>query len=310
MTDITARQGNGLPVEPKQPVPNTEEKWTVRRVLHWTTEHLQKHGSETPRLDAEILLAFTRGCDRIHLYTRFDDELTDVERAKMRDLVKRRAAREPVAYLVGHREFYGVDFLVSADVLIPRPETETLVLETLELAKTLSQPRILDLGTGSGCIAVSLALNQPTAAITAVDISAEALEIAQRNAQRHHVNGRIEFLLGDLFAPLAADAKYDLIVSNPPYVRRGEIPTLQPEVRLHEPSGALDGGVDGLDVIRLLIDGAADRLTAGGALLFEFSPEQATPIREMLEADAHWTAVRIIKDLSRLDRIALARKAA
>ena len=159
------------------------EEWTVRRILDWTTAHLKQHGSDTPRLDAEILLAHARACRRIELYTHFDEPLTDAQRAVMRDLAKRRAKSEPVAYLVGHREFFSLDFRVTPDVLIPRPDTETLVVELIDAAKPLESPRILDIGTGSGCIAVAAAVNLPKAQITATDLSEAALAIARENAR-------------------------------------------------------------------------------------------------------------------------------
>ena len=178
------------------------DEWTVRRIIDWTTAHLKKHGSDTPRLETEILLAHARGCRRIELYTRFDEVLSEKERATMRDLVRRRAQSEPVAYLVGHREFFGLDFRVTPAVLIPRPDTETLVVELVDVAKPLAAPRILDIGTGSGCIAIAAAVNLPNAQITATDASEAALAVARENAANHKVVERIQFLSGDLFGPL------------------------------------------------------------------------------------------------------------
>ena len=181
---------------------NPADTWTIRRVLEWTTGYLSEHGSESPRLEAEILLAYAKQCPRIQLYTHFDDELSDEVRGRMRALVKRRADLEPVAYLVGHREFFSLDFEVNRDVLIPRPETELLVMEALEALKAAEvSGRVLDIGTGSGCIAIAIAHRAPTAAVTAVDISESALVVARRNAERHHVADRVSFLQGDLFAP-------------------------------------------------------------------------------------------------------------
>ena len=194
------------------------DEWTVRRIIDWTTAHLKKHGSDTPRLDTEILLAHARGCRRIELYTRFDEVLNEDERSAMRDLVRRRAQSEPVAYLVGHREFFGLDFRVTPAVLIPRPDTETLVVELLDVAKPLTAPRILDLGTGSGCIAIAAAVNLPAAQITATDLSDAALAVARGNAESHHVLDRIRFLSGDLFAAVAHEERFDVVASNPPYI--------------------------------------------------------------------------------------------
>lgn len=292
-----------------QPDSAAPERWTVRRILEWTTEHLRKHGSETPRLDAEILLAHARGCQRIELYTRYEEELTGEQRAVMRDLVRKRADAVPVAYLVGFREFYSLDFRVTPDVLIPRPDTETLVMELLQRAKDVPEAKILDVGTGSGCIAIAAAVNHPTAKLTAIDRSEAALAVARENAERHGVTERIRFLHGDLYAPLDPDERFDFVVSNPPYVREDELGSLQPEVRLHEPKTALLGGADGLDVVRRLVAGAAAHLVDGGRLLFEIAPEQAPAVRQLLENEPAFTDVRIIADLSRLDRVACVRLA-
>lgn len=287
---------------------SADDSWTVRRILAWTTAHLEKHGSDTPRLDAEILLAHARGCPRIQLYTRFDEVLSDAERAVMRDLVRRRAQSEPVAYLVGHREFFGLDFRVTPDVLIPRPETETLVLALLDRSKELPQPKILDLCTGSGCIAVAAAVQRREAQMTAVDVSAEALEIARQNVEKHKVLDRIRLVQGDLFAPLDHNVRYDVIASNPPYVAEGELETLQADVRLYEPRLALAAGTDGLSVIRRLVAEAPNYLASNGTLLFEFSPEQSSAVLEILQSNEAFTDSTIIKDLSGNPRVAVARR--
>ena len=173
-----------------------EERWTVQRLLEWTTAHLEKNGSESARLDAEILLAHARQCDRIQLYTRYDEELTTPERDHFRELVKRRARLEPVAYLVGFREFFGLNFIVSPDVLIPRPDTETLVMEANEFLKEKPNANVLDIGTGTGCIPISLATQNKTISLTAIDKSPAAIEIARQNAEKHQVSDRIQFLEG------------------------------------------------------------------------------------------------------------------
>jgi release factor glutamine methyltransferase len=283
--------------------PATADVWTVRRVLEWTIPHLKAHGSESPRLDAEILLAHARGCPRIQLYTNYDEPLTEGQRAVMRDLVQRRAAAEPVAYLVGHREFFGLDFRVSRDVLIPRPDTETLVVAGLEFLATRPQPRVLDVGTGSGCIAISLAVNAPNAILVATDQSAAALEVARENAARHGVDDRIRFVEGDLYAPLSVSEPFDLIVSNPPYIASAEIDTLAPDVRLHEPRAALDGGPDGLAIIRRLLADARAFLSPAGGLLIEISSEQAEAVTQLLAANGAFEDIRVIHDLSRQPRV-------
>lgn len=293
------------PNEPNRPgtAAAADDQWTVQRIIDWTTQHFRDHGCETPRLDAEILLAHVRRCERIQLYTHYADLLSPQERAAMRDLVKRRAKSEPVAYLVGHREFFGLDFHVSRDVLIPRPDTETLVMESLEVLKPLKSAEVLEIGTGSGCIAVALAVNQPAARITAIDISEPALEIARRNAARHRVEDRITFLLGDLFKPLPAEGRFDLIVSNPPYVAESEKGDLQADVVRHEPHQALFAGPDGLDILRQLVAQAGRFLNRNGWLLLELSPEQASAVKDLITADSDWRSVSVIDDLSGQARV-------
>jgi release factor glutamine methyltransferase len=274
----------------------TSDEWTVRRIIDWTTAHLKKHGSETPRLDTEILLAHARGCRRIELYTRFDDVLTEKERTTMRDLVRRRAQSEPVAYLVGHREFFGLDFRVTPAVLIPRPDTETLVVELLDVAKSLPAPRILDVGTGSGCIAIAAAVNQAAAQVTATDSSEGALSIARENAESHHVVDRVRFLSGDLFGPVGNE-RFDIVASNPPYIADHEKETLMNDVRKYEPHSALFAGPTGLEILFRLISEAPNHLVSGGALMVEISPEQASTVMERMESTGRYSGIRVIKDL-------------
>jgi len=273
-----------------------DDAWTVGKIIELSTGHLKKHGSDTPRLDAEILLAHVRGCPRIKLYVDFAEPLSEKQRTAMRDLVKRRSQHEPVAYLVGHREFFSLDFKVTHDVLIPRPETETLVLDLITTAKPLSAPQILELGTGTGCIAIAAAHALSKAQVTAVDISEQALAIATGNAEKHNVSGRITFLHGDLFAPLATGAKFDLIASNPPYVADEEIDSLPDDVRLHEPHLALKAGRRGLDVLTRIIADAPNFLNQGGVLLLEISPEQSADVTALLENRDAYTAIRVLKD--------------
>lgn len=284
----------------------SDDRWTVRRVLDWTTEHLKAKGSETPRLEAEILLAHARNCGRVQLYTQYAEELSDDERGRMRDLVNRRANREPVAYLVGHREFFSLEFRVTPAVLIPRPETETLVVELLERARELQPPRILDVGTGSGCIAVAAAVNLPSASVTAIDAGDAALAIARENAEAHGVAERITFLHGDLFAPLAAGTRFDVVVSNPPYVAEADFATLQPDVARHEPRAALVSGIDGLDMIRRLIAEAPGYLKPGGVLMLEIPPEQSGGVQAILHQNPRYDRVEVAKDLARSDRAVIA----
>jgi len=282
--------------------------WTIRRVLEWTTGYLAEHGSESPRLEAEILLAHARGCDRIQLYTHFDDELSEDVRGRMRALVKRRADLEPVAYLVGHREFFSLDFEVNSDVLIPRPETELLVMEALELLKGVAAPQVLDVGTGSGCIAVAIACHAPTTSVTAIDVSEAALTVAHQNAVRHRVDDRVSFRCGDLFAPLSATDVFDVIVSNPPYVASDDQTGLDPDVVRHEPHAALFAGGDGLTIIRRIIEAAPQHLRPEGTLLIEFSPEQADAITGLFKQSGRFEGVHILTDTSQLPRAVRARR--
>jgi release factor glutamine methyltransferase len=287
-----------------------DEPWTIGRLLMWTIDYLQKHGADSPRLDAEVLLAHARGCKRIELYTHFDETVPDDERAAMRELVQRRAKSEPVAYLVGGREFFSLELRVTPDVLIPRADTETLVVELLEQAKGIDSPRILDAGTGSGAIAVAAAVHLPSARVTAIDLSAGALAVARENAEMHNVADRIRFLHGDLFGPLNNGEQFELIASNPPYVRADEIDSLPPDVRLHEPLSALAAGPEGLDVIARLSADAPPFLVPGGRLLMEISPRQSAAVTRMLQSHGAYEDVRGVKDLSGGVRVMAARRRA
>lgn len=287
---------------------NADTSWTVKKILDWTITHLKQHGSESPRLDAEILLAHARDCQRIQLYTEYDTPLTPEERGIMRDLVKRRATLEPVAYLVGFREFFGIEFDVEPGVLVPRPDTETLVMTALELVKELESPEILDICTGTGCIPIAIATNARTAVLTAIEIDDTASQIAQRNIEKHDLTDRIVFLQGDLFAPLSADARFDIITANPPYVTDAEMDTLQPDVRLHEPHLALCGGPDGLSLVRRLITEAAARLTTDGTLLLEIGDQQSEAVTKLFLASGEFEPAQIVKDLGGHSRVVHARK--
>ncbi len=290
----------------------SEESWTIRRLLAWTTEFLAKHRAESPRLEAEVLLAHARGSKRIDLYTAFDEEPPEAIRTAFRDLVKRRSQGIPVAYLVGEREFYSLPFQVNPAVLIPRPETEFVVLGLLEAAKAggrrEAEFRIADVGTGSGILAVCAAKHLPRAHVTAIDISPAAMEVARANATRHGVAERIEFLEGDLLSVVPAEPKFDFIVSNPPYVSEAEFAALEMGVREHEPRVALVGGEKGTEIIARLIPQAAERLVAGGCFFCEFSPMIAAEVRRLVEADGRFGPPRITKDLAGHARVIAAER--
>jgi release factor glutamine methyltransferase len=288
------------------------DEWTLGRLLAWTTDYLKGQGAESPRLDAEILLAAAHGCQRIQLYTSFDEPADETTRQRFRELVRRRAEGTPVAYLVGHKEFYSLSFRVTPDVLIPRPETELLVVRLLDLAKRRGAESgsisIADVGTGSGIIAVCAARSLPQAEVTAIDFSSAALAIAQENAARHGVAERIEWLQGDLFAAVPADRRFDLVASNPPYVSSAEFDKLPVTVRNFEPRQALEAGPRGTEVIERLIPAAAERLTPGGWLLMEISPMIEQAVGKLLEHESTLDTHATIKDLAGLPRVVQARK--
>jgi len=238
----------------------SDEPWTIRRLLTWTKDFLLRKGAESPRLDAEVMLAHVLEWQRVELYTHYEEEIGEYARAAFRDLVRRRAEGSPVAYLVGRKEFYSLTLAVSPAVLIPRPETEFVVIEFLQLCKSIDSPRAVDIGTGSGCVAVACTHQHPSARFVAIDVSSDALAIASANASRHGVGERIDFRLGDALAPVASEAPFDAILSNPPYIPSAEIASLEPGVRDYEPHLALDGGPDGLRVVARIIDEAASLL--------------------------------------------------
>ena len=290
------------------PNPAAPPAWTVKALLQWTADFLKKKGVEAPRLEAQILLAHVMACPKIELVARSDEEPAEAEKAAFKDLIRRRVDGWPVAYLVGRREFYLLPFEVTPAVLIPRPDTETLVLEALNRLKGLAAPAVLDLGTGSGCIAVSVAHQAKAARVTAVDISPDALEVARRNAAAHGIADRTTFLAGDLFAPLPAGAAFDLIVSNPPYVTPGELAGLAPEVRDHEPRVALDGGPDGLAFYRRIAADAGRFLRPGGSVLVEVGWTQEPAVRAIFEARSELAVGPSVKDLGGRVRVVTARK--
>lgn len=278
----------------------TSRTWTIREVLDWATQDFAARGITSPRLDAELLVAKALGTDRVGLYLDLYRPLVDAERNEIRPLVARRREREPVAYILGHRDFYGRRFKVSPSVLIPRPDTETLVEHALACIPENAACRVLDVGTGSGVIAVTIAAMRPLAVVTATDISEAALEVAAENAERLQVASRIRFERADL---LGDAEQYDVIVSNPPYIARADLAALQPEIREHEPMTALEAGEDGLDVIKALLF-AAEAATANGAqILIEVGAGQAAPVAELAAARTAWRPVAVYPDLGRIDRV-------
>jgi release factor glutamine methyltransferase len=286
--------------------------WTILDLIRWTDERFGKEGLITPRLDAEVLLAETLGMDRVGLYTHFDQPVQPRELARFKKLIRRRLRHEPVAYIVGQREFWSLPFMVTPDVLVPRPETEILVMEAL---RVLSQPdqterriRILEMGTGSGVISVALAKELPSASVVATDLSEKALSIAAENALRNRVRERILFLQGDLFDPLERESIFDLIITNPPYIPQDYFPSLPPEVRDFEPRVALDGGKDGLTFFRRVLPGVGKYLSPEGWFLTEIGAGQDQKVRQIAEANPDLDSFDFLPDLAGIKRVFKARK--
>lgn len=281
----------------------------VLDALQRAAAYLERKAVPSARLESEILLGFVLGRTRVSLYTGFDQPLADDELSRYRDLLTRRAAGEPTAYLIGEREFWSLSFLVDRRVLIPRPDTERLIELALERTGALGpSPRILELCTGSGAIAVVLATELPHARLVATELSEDALAVARANVARHGVEARVDLRRGDLFAPVANDPPFDLIVSNPPYVRRADIAHLQPEVAYHEPRLALDGGADGLALIGRLLAEAPRHLAPGAWILCEIGMDQGPAVRA-LAAAAGLEDIDVLRDLAGHERTLAARAA-
>jgi release factor glutamine methyltransferase len=287
-----------------------EQAWTLGALLDWTGKHLAQKGADSPRLDAEVLLAHVVGCKRIDLYgLRHGEEATPEIRQKFKDLIRRRVEGCPVAYLVGKKEFYGLEFAVGPAVLIPRPDTELLVVETIAAAKKAEGAKVVDVGVGSGCVAITVAKHLKTAEVTAIDISPEALAQAKANAEKHGVQDRIRFVTGDLLAPLPPGKTFDVIASNPPYIATDDIPKLSIGVRGFEPRLALDGGPGGYVLLERLADQAHRYLKSGGSFLVEIGSPQEKRAREILQAHPEYQLGPTIFDHSGHPRVLKARVA-
>lgn len=284
----------------------SEQAWTIRKVLDWTRGHFDKQDIDDPRLTSEILLGHVLSLPRVKLYMDLDRPLSKEELATYRGLIQRRIAGEPTQYLVGSKEFYGRRFSVDARVLIPRSETELLVEAVLHDVKKDAPSRVLDVCTGSGCIAVTIAAERPQASVWATDLMASALEVAKANAEKHQVDARVTFFQGDLLAPLPPGTQFDVIVSNPPYVKTGDLKTLQREVQ-REPKEALDGGPEGVTLIARVVTDALPRLKPGGLLAMEIGEDEGAAVKELL-VRAGYHDVKIEKDLARHERLALGRR--
>ncbi len=277
-----------------------EQRWTVGSLVAWAADDFRARGIEKPRLDAEVIVGFVLGLSRTQIIIDAQRPLEPTELARLRGLVKRRRAREPVAYLRGEREFYGRTFRVDKRVLVPRPDTEILVEVALARSRAWSlSARVLDLCTGSGCVAITLARQRPTTQVRATDISADALDVARDNALRLGAYN-VSFAQGDLFA--SARGQYELITANPPYIPSGDIATLQADVRDHEPRLALDGGADGLDFVRRIVDDAPTHLVPGGVLALEIGAGEAADTAKIL-ADRGFAQIEVAKDYGQIERV-------
>jgi len=290
------------------PPAQADDLWTVGRLLSWTTDFLKRRGSESPRLDTEVMLAHVLDWQRVRLYTHFEQEVSQSARTAFRELVRRRAEGAPVAYLVGRKEFYSLTFTVSPAVLIPRPESEFVVVEYLEQTRNLPSPRAVDVGTGSGCLAIAAAHHQPAARFVAIDLSEDALTLAKQNAARLGVLDRIDFRHGNTLEPVAGEAPFDAIISNPPYIPTEAIEQLEPGVRDYEPRTALDGGPGGLAVVNRLIEQSAQLLKPGGHLILEIGSDQAEPVRALIGAHERFCLAPTVYDHAHHPRVIRATK--
>ena len=284
---------------------------TLAEAINKAASILSAHGVSNARLDAEVLLRFILDRDRTWLITHANEPLAGDKRKLFEDAVDRRAKREPLQYITGRQEFWGFEFTVTPDVLIPRPETELVVESAIRTAGKRPGLTIIDLCTGSGCIAVSLAKELPGARIFATDVSEKALSVARENAGSHDVSSRIRFLEGDLFEPLEEldiRGRVDIITANPPYIRSGDLRSLQPEVRDFEPETALIAGPGGKEIHQKIIDSAPTFLKRHGALIMEMGEGQAKGLIEIVNENGRYAAPEILKDLAGIDRVIVAKK--
>ena len=285
------------------------QTWTVKRILEWTSGFLEKKAVDSPRLSAELLLAHVLKLPRIKLYTDYDRPLIDSELASFREFVRRAGEHQPIAYLTGTAHFFDLELDIKPGVLIPRPDTETLVETALSFCRHttgMESPRVLDLCTGSGCIAAAIAKHLPTAAVVAVDIDPVAVQLTQANLLKLKLSDRVTVLQGNLYEPLTAlinCAPFHLILSNPPYIRTGDIAALDRSVRDFEPHQALDGGPDGLAFHRRILAGASQRLLPGGKVMLEIAFDQGKAALAMASEHRLLGSAKILKDAAGHDRV-------
>lgn len=292
--------------------PKKAEAWTILKVLRWAAPYFKERGVESPRASAEILLAHSLGLQRLDLYLQYDKPLSAEELARFKSLIKRRVKHEPVAYILGQKEFWSMELDLSPAVLIPRPETELLVEAALEVLPQAGDEKIsnvLELGTGSGAIILAIASERPGHRFFASDKSPAALKTARGNAQKHGLSEKIRFFGGDWFAPLKERGIFfDLIVSNPPYICSSVMPELQPDVREYEPKTALDGGPEGLDDIRVLIQDAQKYLSPGGWLMLEIGYDQRDALISLGREAGCYENIEVKEDYGGNPRVAMMRR--
>ena len=294
---------------PNTGTPPAADRWDVKRLRTWTADRFRKAGFESPALDADVLLAKVLGWTRIELYTRQDEEVGGTARAEFKDIIRRRLEGAPVAYLIGRKEFFSLSLAVSPAVLIPRPDSEFVVVEFLAAMKGLEAPRALDIGTGSGNLALACAKHHPGATFLATDASAAALAVAEANAQTLGLADRVDFRQGDLYEAANGNGPFDAIVSNPPYIASSVIPTLDRGVRDFEPHPALDGGEDGLRMVARLIEGAAERLKPGGHLILEIGSDQEAAVRNLVTGRVDLVLAPTVRDHANHPRVIRATRA-
>ncbi len=286
------------------------EPWSIKRVLAWASDDFRRRGNKSARLDAELLLCEALGFDRIKLIVEAERPLAEAELGRYRELIKRRRNGEPIAYILGRREFFALPFRVDRRVLIPRPDTEALVETALNRSRARHlYGRMLDLCTGSGCVAIAFAKERPTWRVTALDLSPDAAHLARENARRAGVAHQLSVLDGDLFAPLPKAARFELITANPPYIPSDDIAGLDVDVRDFEPRLALDGGADGLAIIRRLLQEAPPYLTPGGLLALEVGFDQAPAVAALFQ-EAGFVEVSRAKDLAGIERVVSGQRSA
>lgn len=286
--------------------------WTILKILNWTTDYFKRQTIESPRIDAEILLSHTLGCQRIDLYVRHDQPLNGEELVRFKRLIQRRAAFEPVAYITGVKEFWSLSFQVTPAVLIPRPDTERLVeaaIEHLAAGDRAQSARVLELGIGSGAITISVAHELGAGRYWATDRSKQAIRVAHKNAVRNEVADRIHFLVGDWFSPLSAEyALFDLIVANPPYIPSADIGNLADDIKQFEPLSALDGGADGLDDIKVILKQSYRHLLPGGVVMMEIGYHQKEDVQHYARQIDSYSSIQFLKDYGGNDRVAVVTK--